>query len=129
MSSIVCVIAKRICSSAMRMSRPRSRWWRRDSRFGLSDLIPDPDAGPSDELATKEEFARLEEFKEQFLAFLGKERLLKEVFAFHWAGERKPKTIARALKVTVRTVQDIDRRLERKVAEFFFVKSSGKIKI
>jgi len=60
--------------------------------------------------------------KDEFIVFLGKDRLLKNVFACQWAGEFKPKAIARALKLPVRAIQHLQRRLKRRGTVFFHMK-------
>src|SRR5207249_4949441 len=45
------------------------------------ELIPAPDATPLEELLYKEECAEVEKLKDEFIVFLGKDRLLKNVFA------------------------------------------------
>jgi len=93
------------------------------------ELIPAPDATPLEELLYKEECAEVEKLKDEFIVFLGKDRLLKNVFACQWAGEFKPKAIARALKLPVRAIQHLQRRLKRRGTVFFHLKFPGKIRI
>ena len=100
-----------------------------DEAIAIWELVPAPDATPLEELLYKEECAEVEKLKNEFIVFLGKDRLLKGVFACQWAGEFKPKAIASALKLPVRAIQPIQRRLRRRGTEFFHLKFPGKIKV
>src|SRR5207244_9389474 len=67
-------------------------------------------------LIEKEEAARFEEFKAEIRALLAQERPLLRLFDCFCADICKPKDQARKLKLPVRHIQDLQRRLRRKLA-------------
>ncbi len=89
---------------------------------GVLEAFPAPGINPAEELMLKEDAAEFEQFKGRVHQFLGKERLLRQVFNCHCAGISKPKAMARKLKVPVRTIQKLQRRLERRMREFLALK-------
>jgi len=93
------------------------------------EKVAGPDPTPLDILLEKEETARFEEFKAQIRALLAHDRLLLRLFDCFCADFCKPKDQARKLKLPVRDIQDLQRRLRRKLAAHGYVPSSWKSRI
>jgi hypothetical protein len=93
------------------------------------EMFPAQEPDPSEVLMAKEDAAECEQFKTRVHQFLGKEHLLRQVFACHCAEISMPRAIARKLKLPVRAIQKLQRRLERRMREFLALKASGNSKI
>ncbi len=80
--------------------------------------IPDPDPNPAETAIHKEDDARFEAFKQAFDAYLGNQRRLRGVFRCFCNGISRPKALASRLKLGVHVIQQIQRRLQRRMLEF-----------
>src|SRR5207237_5978791 len=85
------------------------------------EKVAGPDPTPLDILLEKEEAARFEEFKSQIRAVLAQERVLLRLFDCFCAVICKPRDQARKLKLPVGHIQDLQRRLRRKLAAHGYV--------
>ena len=97
--------------------------------ISVVETVLAPDPSPLEILLEKEDAAHFEQFKAQIRAVLAQDRLLLRLFACFCAEICKPKDQARKLKLPVRHIQDLRRRLRRKLAAHRYVPSSGKGKI
>lgn len=88
------------------------------------EKVPGPHPTPLDILLEKEDAARFEQFKTEIRALLAQDKPLLRLFGCFCAGICKPKEQARKLKVPVRHIQDLQRRLRRKLAAHGYVPSS-----
>ncbi len=82
------------------------------------DLIPDPGPNPLEQLTQKSDDEAFEELKARFQAFLGHERRLITLLELRCAGFLQPQDLARRLKLSVRTVETLPKRLQRRYLEF-----------
>jgi len=97
--------------------------------ISITEIVPAPDPTPLDILLEKEDAARFEEFKARIRALLAQERVLLRLFDCFCADICKPKDQARKLKLPVRDIQDLQRRLRRKLAAHGYVPSSWRSRI
>ena len=81
------------------------------------ETVPSPDPTPFEHAVQSENLA-LETFKRDFDAFLGKDRQLKKVFAFHCDGIFKPKALAAKLKLKHRVILKLRKRLRSRLTQF-----------
>jgi hypothetical protein len=77
----------------------------------------------------KEDAARFEQFKTEIRTLLAKDKPLLRLFDCFCAEISRPIEQARKLKVPVRHIQDLQRRLRRKLAAHGYVPSSWKTRI
>ena len=90
------------------------------------EKVPAQDRTALEILIEKEEAARFEEFKAEIRALLAQDSPLLRLFDCFCADICKPKDQARKLKLPVRHIQDLQRRLRRKLAAHGYVPSSWK---
>ena len=89
------------------------------------EKVPAQDRTALEILIEKEETARFEAFKARIRALLAQERVLLRLFDCFCAEICKPKDQARKLKLWVGNIQDIQRRLRRRLAAHGYVPSSS----
>ena len=94
--------------------------------ISVVEKVPAPDPSPLEVLIEKEDAIRFEEFKAEIRGVLAQERLLLRLFDCFCADICKPKDQARKLKLAVCHMQDLRRRLRRKLAAHGYVPSSWK---
>ncbi len=82
------------------------------------ELIPAPDIQPDDALIHKESFIEYTKLKSRFEVFLAKERRLITLFELRCGGITKPQDLAARLKLGVRTVENLQKRLQRQWQAF-----------
>ena len=92
--------------------------------ISVVEKVPAQDRTALEILIEKEEAARFEEFKAEIRALLAQERPLLRLFDCFCADICKPKDQARKLKLPVQHIQDLQRRLRRKLAAHGYVPSS-----
>ena len=97
--------------------------------ISVVEKVPAPDRTPLEMPLEKEDAIRFEEFKAQIRAVLAQERVLLRLFDCFCTDICKPKDQARKLKLPVRHIQDLQRRLRRKLAAHGYVPSSWKSRI
>ena len=97
--------------------------------ISVVEKVPAQDRTSLEILMENEEAARFEEFKTRIRAFLAEEGVLLRLFDCFCADICKPKEQARKLKLPVRHIQDLQRRLRRKLAARGYVPSSWKSRI
>ena len=89
------------------------------------ELIPAPDVQPDEALIRKESLIEYYQLKFQFEVFLAKERQLLNLFELNCDGISKPQALAARLKLGVRTIENLQRRLQRKWLAFSRPGSAG----
>jgi hypothetical protein len=82
------------------------------------ELIPAPDVPPDDALVRKESVIEYTKLKSRFEVFLAKERRLITLFELRCGGINKPQDLAARLKLGVRTVENLQKRLQRQWQAF-----------
>jgi len=92
--------------------------------ISIVETVMGPDPSPLEILLEKEDATRFEEFKAQIRAVLAQERVLQRLFDCFCTDICKPKDQARKLKLPVRHIQDLQRRLRRKLAAHGYVLAS-----
>jgi hypothetical protein len=97
--------------------------------ISVVEKVPGPDRTSLESLIEREDASRFEDFKARVREALAGERVLLKLFDCFCAGISKPKDQARQLKLPVRHMQDLQRRLRRKLAVLGYQPSSGKSKI
>jgi len=100
--------------------------------ISVVEKVPAPDRTSRTSLEIlleKEDAIRFEEFKAEIRAVLAQERLLLRLFDCFCADICKPKHQARKLKLPVRQIQDLQRRLRRKLAAQGYVPPSWRSRI
>jgi len=100
--------------------------------ISVVEKVPAPDRTSRTSLEIlleKEDAIRFEEFKAEIRAVLAQERLLLRLFDCFCADICKPKHQAMKLKLPVRHIQDLQRRLRRKLAAHGYVPSSWRSRI
>ena len=97
--------------------------------INVAETLPAPQPGPLDSLMAREDEAEFDRFKERFREFLGPDQVLIQLFACYCDCISKPRAIAKELNVPIRAIQDLQRRLQRKLREFLDLRSSGRVKI
>jgi len=100
--------------------------------ISVVEKVPAPDRTSRTSLEIiieKEEAIRFEEFKAEIRAVLAQERVLLRLFECFCADICKPKDQARKLKLPVGQMQDVRRRLRRKLAAHGYVPSSWRRRI
>jgi len=100
--------------------------------ISVVEKVPAPDRTSRTSLEIlieKEDAIRFAEFKAQIRAVLAQERVLLRLFECFCADICKPKDQARKLKLRVRHIQDLQRRLRRKLAAHGYVPSSWRSRI
>ena len=100
--------------------------------ISVVEKVPAPDRTSRTSLEIlieKEDAIRFAEFKAQIRAVLAQERVLLRLFECFCADICKPKEQARKLKLPVRHIQDLQRRLRRKLAAHGYVPSSWRSRI
>lgn len=85
------------------------------------ELLPEPSPDPARTFLNKV-------FDQEFVTFLGKDRRIKTLFRLIRAGLWKPSDLARKLKRRVRTVDNLLKRLKRKLARFLAARSSAEFR-
>jgi len=82
------------------------------------ELIPAPDVQPDEALLRKESFIEYHKLKFRFELFLAKERWLINLFELKCDGICKPQALAARPKLGVRTIENLQKRLQRKWLAF-----------
>ena len=96
--------------------------------ISVIEKAPAPDPSSLEVLMEKEDAIRFEEFKAEIRGVLAQERLLLRLFDCYCADVCKPRDQARKLKLPVQHMQDLRRRLRRKLAAHGYVPSSWKLR-
>jgi hypothetical protein len=82
------------------------------------ELIPAPDVQPDQALIDKESLIEFHYLKSQFQTFLAKERRLIRLFNLRCKGITRPKLLACRFKLSIRTIESLQKRLQRKWLAF-----------
>ena len=90
----------------------------------ITELVPEPSRQPDEAAIHEEDLVGFEEFKQAFERFLGNQPRLRQMFRCFCADIARPKALASRLKVGVRVIQQIQRRLRRKILEFLRIKNT-----
>jgi hypothetical protein len=93
--------------------------------ISVVELAPAPEPTPLERLIEKEDAARFEQFKAGIRLLLSQERLLLKLFNCFCLDVTKPQAQARLLKVAVGDIQDLQRRLRRKLVALVHRPKSG----
>ena len=90
----------------------------------ITELLPEPSRQPDEAAIHEEDLLGYEDFKQAFERFLGNQYRLRQMFQCFCADISRPKALASRLKVGVRVIQQIQRRLRRKILEFLRIKNT-----
>jgi hypothetical protein len=85
----------------------------------LVELVPDLSDNPLQALLHKETSQETQSVQSEFGRFLGHDRLLRSLLACHSNGIRQPRLVAKQLKLSVAATKNLQKRLKRRLRQFF----------